>query len=407
MKNAYIFDEYVSSQQNGIGTFLGEFIYCLRNIEVNVHLIIFNSTSQEFNIIQDGGVRKIYFPAFPAKSFFFYANIVVRFLQLYIKDVVGNMFFINHSPCAALLKQIKLSYPLSKLIFTIHDFGWTSPISVLGDSNKFKKILSQRSLFRIQEKYGYILDYYDEERIMYDIVDALICLSEDAYSLLVDAYFISKEKIHLIPNGLRNTTPCLTRKEVIRKSKYIMPDEKILLFVGRVSKSKGIYPLLSSFKAVLKVYPNSWLVIAGFTREIRMILLASKNIASRIVYLGQVTHKELEKWYQVADLGVIPSWNEQCSYVGIEMMMHGMPIVASDGFGLKNMCQDGLNAITAKIGDRKKKREYVNNLTKAILSVLSSKDLQKKLKKSAYRTYQEKYSIDCMKKNYAKLIVSL
>ena len=45
----------------------------------------------------------------------------------------------------------------------------------------------------------------------------------------------------------------------------------------------------------------------------------------------------LFEFYQIADVGVMPSFHEQCSYVAIEMMMMGVPLITSDSTGLKEM----------------------------------------------------------------------
>ena len=39
-------------------------------------------------------------------------------------------------------------------------------------------------------------------------------------------------------------------------------------------------------------------------------------------------------------MGVMPSFHEQCSYVGIEMLMHGLPVIGTDTTGLKEMVED-------------------------------------------------------------------
>ena len=46
------------------------------------------------------------------------------------------------------------------------------------------------------------------------------------------------------------------------------------------------------------------------------------------------------------------------------MMMYGLPIVASDGFGVKNMFENDVNARIAKIG--KNDEEFENNLTNSM-----------------------------------------
>ena len=55
------------------------------------------------------------------------------------------------------------------------------------------------------------------------------------------------------------------------------------------------------------------------------------------------------RFYQVADVGVMLSTHEQCSYVGMEMMMIDIPLVATTSTGLKEMVVDGLNGWQVQI----------------------------------------------------------
>lgn len=116
-------------------------------------------------------------------------------------------------------------------------------------------------------------------------------------------------------------------------------------------------------------------------------------------------HKELKKWYQMADIGVIPSYTEQCSYVGIEMMMHGLPIVTSDGFGLRDMFKDRGNAIVAPIGKRTKKNgTFSENLVHALTMFLSSETLMNEIGRNAQEAYVKHYSLCQMKEGYKHLL---
>ena len=61
------------------------------------------------------------------------------------------------------------------------------------------------------------------------------------------------------------------------------------------------------------------------------------------MFTGKLSKQELYQFYQIADVGVMLSKHEQCSFVAIEMMMHGIPIIASDSTGLDEMVSDGIN----------------------------------------------------------------
>jgi glycosyltransferase len=400
MKNIYILDEYQSSTQNGIGTFLRELLKCFEG--ENVCLIKFNSNEKMFNIKSVNGIREMHFPPFERNWFLVNYKIIDKFLRLYIEDSPDNLFMLNHSPCENLLKIIKASFHLSKITFTIHDFGWTA--SLLGDSEKLKAIILGENNKKIKNKYQRIINYFHEEQRMYETADKVVCLSDDTYRFLQEMYVVKKNKIALIPNGLSDTHVSFSpaKKRTLKAKMKINPNEKILLTVGRATQAKGIFRLLNAFAGVVKKYNDCRLVIIGPMYDVSILKL-SKSIAHKVSYTGLICKEELNRWYQVADIGIIPSFSEQCSYTGIEMMMHGLPIVASDGFGVRSMFSNNVNALIAEIGNRKKSKEFSENLTTAILELLFSEDLCKKIGQGARQMYESRYTTEKMKDKYKKL----
>lgn len=404
MRNIYVVDEHISSKRNGIGTFLKEYIRSLKQLEVTVCLIVFNADCKEFSIEYKGGIRFLCFPKFQKGSFVNHPNLLDKFFRLYIDDSSDNVFCINHSPCGDLLKQIKLSHPLSKIVFTIHDLTWTQ--SLLGNESAFRRIVANRARTRIQKKHEQLLYAFDKELEMIEIVDKAICLSQSTHRLLLECYGVNEDKVHLIPNGLRDNGKGTNgeEKKRLRRESLIEENEKIVLFVGRINEAKGLYALLSAFDSVLKECPQTRLVIAG-TSSYASLQPPSMNVASRTVYTGHLKPSDLKKWYQMADVGVIPSYTEQCSYVGIEMMMHGLPIVASDGFGVRDMFTNNVNAIIASIETYAAPTDYSRNLSDALIRLLSSDELSEELGRSARQVYQSCYGVSVMQKRYKEFFL--
>ena len=87
------------------------------------------------------------------------------------------------------------------------------------------------------------------------------------------------------------------------------------------------------------------------------------------------------------------------------MMMYGLPVVASDGLGVRDMFHEGENAAIARIGPSS--RAYANRLAEAIVRVLASKELSDKLRQGARREYEQKYHIKYMWQKYKELIMTL
>lgn len=404
-KNVYILNEYVSSTKNGIGTYVDELLYCLKSPGIRLCLIIFNSPRKDFFIERQGNLTKMYFPVFPQKNFADCSTVISRFFRLHIADSPENIFFINHFPLNELMKVIKMFYPLSQQVYVIHDMAWTGILA--GDEKKLKRMKRQILQPSEQQTSDYLLNLLWKEKEMLDIADKIVCLSADTCSVLTEIYTVPRQKIHLIPNGLRrkrNLFLADEKKEQIRYRFHLNPEEKILLFVGRSTNAKGFNSLMCAFRQVLLTCPMVRLVIAGTVSA--FVFPAFHDIASRVIYTGHIDRQELAKWYQIAAIGVIPSYSEQCSYVGIEMMMYGLPVVASDGFGVRNMFFHEINALIASIGQRNAPTFYMDNLAGAIKSLLASDDaLLTGMRIRAKERYAKYYSIRNMKKEYRKLIM--
>jgi glycosyltransferase len=408
-KKVYICDEYISSQKNGIGSYIREFLYCMKQVDVEVCMLVFNANVQEVILLEEEEIEKMLFPPFKLGDFMDNATIVGRFLKMHILDSSDNIFFINHSPCEDLLREIRKACPLSKLVFTIHDMGWTSAFT--GDVHKFKKMVHGEKVMEADKRQERILSFYNEEKRMYALADRVVCLSKDTFDLLQDTYFLPSDKIVLISNGLRYKEDIYQSKDrdELKRELFISKDDKILLFAGRPTMKKGMHALLEAFGLVLEKEPNARLVIAGFDNEtnIKNLLTMASAFATRITFVGLINKEQLYKWYSVANAGIIPSYYEQCSYTGIEMMMHGLPIIASDGYGLRNMFCEGINALIANIGNRENNKEFAPNIATAISEILASKKLAQELSEGAKLKFQSTYHINNMQESYKHLLDTL
>lgn len=408
-KKVYVFDEYITSKRNGIGSFLKEFNYCMEQIDTDICIITFNANIEEFNIQrgEDGKMSEMLFPPFAVGDFIDNAEIIIKLFRLYILDALNNVFFINHSPCEILIEILKKNYTQSNFIYVIHNFRWAS--LYLGDVKQYMQDISQKK--NVVEQGTNVIDAYKKDIKTCALVDRIVCLSKSTYDLLQSTYLINCNKMVLIPNGLKSGKNYLRKydKKKIRKELFISNDEKILLFVGRPTLQKGIYALLDAFQIILKKHSKVRLVIIGFDNNngLEYLMKHLSSCVSCVSFIGFIDKKELKKWYLVADIGIIPSYYEQCSYVGIEMMMYGLPIVVSDGFGIQDMFQDNINALIAPIGKRKSTEEFSYNIAQLIEKLMLSEELRKALGKNARKKYCKYYNVNQMQKGYRDLLSSL
>lgn len=413
MKRIFLIDEHISSKQNGVGTFMTQFLESLRNTECEVNFLSFNDSNDHLRISVKDGYRYYQIPFSNRGDFLMNGGQVFPLLSLYIKDTPENLFFINHSPCADFMKALRRNFPKSKIVFTIHDQGWTSPC--LGDVEMLQHILQKKRVCgkdkRVEQ---FVRRYCRNERTMYRTADAVVCLNQSTYDLLQDCYFVPEEKIWLIPNGieissLQHSHRMQAQKEA-KSNLGIQADEQLFLFVGRPTKAKGLFELLAAYDKFFLKYPDTRLVIAGGVENFSECSKYSVNSAAHVTYTGLIPKEKLDLWYKAADFGVLPSYTEQCSFAGLEMMQNIGIVIATDGWGLNNMFKQGDNALVAHIPDRKedKTNGLVENLLKALSQAYHLQQEEREMyRKRTQKNLLEHYDAEMMRQHYVELINSL
>ena len=91
------------------------------------------------------------------------------------------------------MESLKTYFPLSKIVFTIHDFYWT--VSLMGNIDEYEKVIKNAYIAKnvnMRSNMDYILKMYKKEMRMYELADRIICLSNDTLSILQNIYKINK-----------------------------------------------------------------------------------------------------------------------------------------------------------------------------------------------------------------------
>lgn len=400
MKNIYVLDIF-ETQITGFTTYKEVFFACLSGCdEISLNHIIFHYPTDEFTVVQTGKVREFRIPAIKISDFSELALIAGRVLNLYIEDKPENIFVQHSAPSYATIAGIKVCFPLSKVIYVIHDFIWATYL--LGNAENFQKVVTRNiecPIFDLIDK------VYKDGLHTFEVVDKIVCLSDDTFQLLHSFYQVRKDKLAIIPNGLEDVYQPLSvdRKEQLKKE-VCLEGCKIILYVGRVKKQKGGVDLLKGVERVIEKYSECKLVMAGNV-DVEVLAGIKDTVRPNVLFLGMLSKVELYKWYQIADIGVIPSFYEQCSYAGIEMKMFHLPVVASDGFGVKNMF-DKNNSVPVSI-DFTPEGRYPDRLAEALLQVLSSEEVRMALGNASRKDFSERYRTNRMKENYLSLFSSV
>jgi glycosyltransferase involved in cell wall biosynthesis len=104
---------------------------------------------------------------------------------------------------------------------------------------------------------------------------------------------------------------------------------------------------------VLKTKTDCRLIIAG-SGNYDTCLQEAKDSCTKITFTGLLAKDKLYELYRIADIGVVPSLFESFGYVTVEMMMHGLPLVATSTSGLNEVVDEscGLKVPLTELPDR-------------------------------------------------------
>ncbi len=178
------------------------------------------------------------------------------------------------------------------------------------------------------------------ERILVKKAQKIIVPSDKMFSL-VTGHGWNPKKISVIHHGHENTfhlntnsffsTPITIQLQSRLKTAL---DDKIVLFVGRLCYSKGIFNLIAAMSEVVKIRPDTRLVIIGNGDNDAIESLVRKlHLADNVyVYNQFLSSEQVYDHYQMADICIFPSLYEPFGLVALEAMSFGKPVILGDGF---------------------------------------------------------------------------
>lgn len=406
--NLYIFYESNRSAIYGIGTYIRELTYALKNSDINLCVIHLRSGKPNVEIQMSEGVRYLYIPL-PANLSAnnpdwywmcdsYYSN-VMYLLKLYIKNTESLVFHLNYNTCFSLADELKKTFDC-KIIMAVHYFEWC--FTLLGNITQFRKILNfPNDNINLES----IRDFYRKEKKLFETVDNIVCLSKKTRDILEFDYQINQKKISVIYNGLTDSHAAPDKPELLKK--YHIPDIPIILFAGRLDRIKGLAYAIKAFKIVLNVQPACHFIIAG-NGAFDAYMKECEDIWTHVTWTGLILREKLFDLYSIADIGVIPSFHEQCSYVAMEMMMHGLPVIGSTTTGLEEMIVDGETGWHIPVMEFDDSAEIDPSLlTEKILYLLQHTEKRRIMGMNARKRYEELYSSEVMTENMLNFYKSL
>lgn len=235
-------------------------------------------------------------------------------------------------------------------------------------------------------------DYYviSNEQEAYEGADEIVCVTHSGRKFL-ERLGIPAEKITVIYNGLPD------RPEAGRRD-YRLHSLPRLLFVGSAHRSKGLSFVLQAVDRLRECGCPVELTVAGSVRPRLKTEWQEQHPQLRLRFLGNVDYETLCAEYRRADLGIIASLQEQCSYAAIEMTMHALPVVVTSADGLGEMFTHGEDALvadpcTAPSGELSLDPD---TLVAHLVRLLHDETLRRRLGTGARQRYLRQFTMETM-----------
>lgn len=204
----------------------------------------------------------------------------------------------------------------------------------------------------------------------------IITVCEDFKKRLC-ALGVPPSKIHVVYNGI-SPHLCYARPSSgdVRREWNLPDNSRLLLVMGRLSGEKGQANFLRAFALVANEQPDvrAFIVGDGPDRNYLQSLANDLRLASRVVFTGY--QHDVRKYYEAADVLVVPSKSEGIPNVVLEAMVFGVPIISTRVGGIPEVIQDGLSGLLVP-------SENPKALAEGILRLLSDRKLAQRLVQGA------------------------
>ena len=243
------------------------------------------------------------------------------------------------------------------------------------------------------------------ERTAYENADGVVAVSESMKADVGSLYGVPDARVRVIPNGidLQQYHPA-PNPDVLTKY-AIDPDRPFVLFVGRITRQKGIIHLVDAIKSIR---PGVQVVLcagAPDTPEIgremtERVEKARAAAAVPIIWIPQIVPKnEIIALYSMASVFVCPSVYEPFGIINLEAMACGTPVVASAVGGITEVVVPGETGLLVPIDPRgetdfepKNPERFATDLAEAVNQILDDPERMTEMGRRSRERVERDYS---------------
>jgi glycogen synthase len=188
------------------------------------------------------------------------------------------------------------------------------------------------------------------EKTAIEMADAVIAVSKETKDDVLKYFNVDEKKVKVIYNGINLTEYVVTNETSTLQQYGIDQSKPFVLFVGRITRQKGIIHLVNAIKFI---DPDTQVVLCAgapdtpeIAKEMQDSVVAVKSVRNNVIWIDKMLDKkEVIQLYSHADVFCCPSIYEPFGIINIEAMACETAVVASAVGGIKEVVVNGETGI--------------------------------------------------------------
>lgn len=248
------------------------------------------------------------------------------------------------------------------------------------------------------------------ERTAYEAADGVIAVSEGMKRDVMKLYGVPEDRIQVIYNGIDPSFYSPTFDVSILEKYGISPDKPFVLFVGRITRQKGISQLI---RAIPHLAPNTQIVLCAgapdtqeLADECKGLIEEARKTRDGIIWIEEMMpHSELRILYSHATVFATPSLYEPFGIINLEAMSCGTPVVGSAVGGIPEIIVDGetgflvpLKAKSETNFDPENPEKFQKDFAEKLNVFLTNPELAKKMGEASRKRAMDVFSWEAIAK---------
>jgi glycosyltransferase involved in cell wall biosynthesis len=285
------------------------------------------------------------------------------------KQIYGRNLFEEVFRYKALIKKLFLQGSLGDFDI-IHAHDWmTFPAAVELKNLSKKPLVAQVHATEFDRNGGNFGNPVVHEIENFGIKNAnvVIAVSNFTKNIILKNYEVLPENVFVVHNAVDFSD------YDVQDDFYIKKEDKIVLFLGRITLQKGPDYFVEAAKLVSERIPNVKFVVVGSgDMQGQMIKrVIELGLINKFLFSGFLRGKDVDRAYKMADVYVMPSVSEPFGITPLEAMRNGTPVIISKQSGVSEVVK---HCLKVDFWD-------VNELANKIIAVLNYRALHNELKK--------------------------